>query len=151
MLSTAKKTARRRLDERLRSVNRSTLRPPPNGWIRAMRDALGMSGVQLAKRLGITKQSVVDLERSEVSGTIKLETLQKAAAELDCTLVYALVPNSSLEQAVWRQATKRASDALTRADQTMLLEDQRVTGADREQLIADYIQQHVRDRDLWDK
>jgi predicted DNA-binding mobile mystery protein A len=89
--------ARHRLDERLsplRPVDRYAV--PPKGWVRAIRDALGMTGVQLAKRLGISPQSADAMERSEASGAIKLETLRRAAEALDCTLVYALVPNKSL-------------------------------------------------------
>src|SRR3546814_3344955 len=93
--------ARARLDDRLRSL-RPTQRyaVPPRGWLRAIRDALGMSGRQLGKRLGITPQSVAELERSETLGTIQLKTLRRAAEALDCTLVYALVPNAFLAATV---------------------------------------------------
>ena len=92
------KRARASLDARI-----EPLRPaaqfvaPPKGWIRAIRDAIGMSGVQLARRMEMTPQSVVDMEKSEAAATIRLETLRKAANALDCTLVYALIPSTPLE------------------------------------------------------
>lgn len=144
--------ARMRLDERL-----ATLKPigryavPHKGWIRAIRDALGMSGRQLGKRMGITPQSVAELERSEALGTIRLQTLRRAAEALDCTLVYALVPNASLAEAVEARARKLALRELGRVSQSMALEDQAVHDADIEGRVRAYIEQALRDRDLWDE
>jgi predicted DNA-binding mobile mystery protein A len=64
--------------------------------MRAIRDAIGMSGVQLAKKLGVRPQTIEAFERSEATGAIQLKTLRRAAEALDCTLVYALVPKASL-------------------------------------------------------
>jgi predicted DNA-binding mobile mystery protein A len=150
MLSSAKRTARRRLDERLRPVEAATLQPPPKGWLRAIRDSLGMTAVQFGRRQGVTSQSIEDVEKSEAAGTIRLDTLRRTAAALDCTLVYALVPNRSLQETVERQARRKALAAFARVDQTMVLEDQQVANVDREELIAEYIEGHIRDRDLWD-
>ena len=43
-----------------------------------------MTGAQLGKRLGMTAQGIVSLERSEASGTIQLNTLRRAAEAMDC-------------------------------------------------------------------
>lgn len=151
MLSSAKQTARRRLDDKLKDFQPlRTIPRPPKGWLRAIREALGMPGVQFARRLGVSWQSMDDLEKSEAAGTIGLDTLRRAAAALDCTVVYAIVPNQSLEQSVNAQARRLAQTALSRVDQTMALEDQRVTNLDQDELVAAYIRDHVRDRDLWD-
>ncbi len=93
MKKSMRNKARVRLDERLLPLKpEDRFRVPPKGWIRAIRDAIGMTGVQFAKRLGVRPQSVDGLEKSEANGSIKLDTLRRAAEELDCTLVYALVP-----------------------------------------------------------
>lgn len=110
-----------------------------------------MSGTQFAHRLGVSWQSMDDLEKSEAAGTIGHATLRKAAEALDCTLVYALVPNRPLEEMVERRAKALAERALKRVDQTMALEDQRVVHVSKDELIADYISEHLRDRDLWDE
>ncbi len=151
MLNSSKRAARRRLDARLKLVDVDALRPPPKGWLRAIRDSLGMTAVQFGRRSGVASQSIEDVEKSEAAGTIRLDTLRRTAEALDCTLVYALIPNRSLEEMIARQARAKALAALSRVDQTMLLEDQRVSQADRDQLIADYIEEHIRDRDLWDE
>lgn len=147
-----RKTARQRLDKRL-----SPLKPenrfavPPKGWIRAIRDALGMSAHQLGIRLDVKPQSVADLEKSEAHGTIQLKTLRKAAAALDCTLVYGLVPNSSLEEAVQTRARALAVGELLAIGHSMDLEAQGLSIAERKIQIDDYIRDHIKERDLWDR
>jgi len=150
MLTAARRIARRRLDEKyVFTQSLRTLERPAKGWIKVIRDALGMTGAQFAKRLGIAWQSMDDLERSEAAGTIQLDKLRRAAEALDCTLVYAIIPNGSLEAMVEARARAIATAAIGRVDQTMALEDHRVTRDDNEHLIEDYIHQHIRDRDLW--
>ncbi len=153
MLTANNRTARRRLDEKLAALRPlANVATPPKGWLRAIRNSLGMSAIQFAHRLGVAaSQSIEDIERSEAAGTVRLDTLRRAAEALDCTLVYAIVPKRSLQSMAERQARNKALAALSRVDQTMLLEDQRVSQADLEELIADYIAQHITDRDLWKK
>ena len=142
--------ARKRLDERLLSLKPiEQYQVPPKGWVRAIRDALGMTGVQFAKRLGISPQSVDALEKSEATSTIKLETLRRAAEAMDCTLVYALVPNASLEGMVRTRARKIAMNDLARVAHTMKLEAQGTGDADLEARIEAYIRDTISDRDLW--
>lgn len=144
--------ARQRLDQRLltlKPVDRYAV--PPKGWIRAIREALGMTGVQFARRLGVSPQSADALERSEANASVKLETLRRAAEALDCTLVYALVPNTSLDSAVDGRARKIALRDLGQVAHTMKLEAQQTDDADLEARIDDYIRDSVRLRDLWNR
>jgi predicted DNA-binding mobile mystery protein A len=152
MKSPERKRARERLDERLarlKPVDR--FRPPPKGWVRAIRDALGMSGVQFARRLGVQPPSVIALEASEESGVIQLKTMRRAAEALDCTLVYALVPNESLEGAVRARARKIALRDLGRVAHTMRLEAQETKHGATDERVEAYIRDHVKERDLWDE
>ncbi len=103
---------------------------PPRGWIRAIREALGMTTAQLAGRLGIAQSSAVGLEKSEAARTITLETLGRAARALDCRLVYALVPREPLESLVRNRARKAANERLRTIRHSMRLEDQRVDDDD---------------------
>lgn len=150
MIDSKREIARRRLDERLSAFKpRNRFAVPSRGWIRAIRDALGMSANQLGIRLGMKPQSVANLEKSETHGTIQLKTLRKAAEALDCTLVYALVPNSSLENTVMTQGRKVASQELTRIEHSMDLEAQGLSQAERDTQIDDYARDHLSARDLW--
>jgi predicted DNA-binding mobile mystery protein A len=99
--------------------------PPPTGWIKAIRNAIGMSMLQLGKRLSITKQSVQDIERREKDGSISIKALREAARALDMQLVYGFVPNDgSLEALIDRKAKELAMQIVQRTSNSMKLEDQ---------------------------
>jgi predicted DNA-binding mobile mystery protein A len=101
--------SRAQLDERFRELGPADrYAAPVRGWIKAIREGLGMSTAQLAKRLGIKQPSLVELEQSEAKSTIELATLRRVAEAVDCTLVYALVPNKPLESAIRDRARARS-------------------------------------------
>jgi predicted DNA-binding mobile mystery protein A len=105
-----------------------TLAPPPVGWIKAIRNAVGMSMQQLGNRLSITKQSVQDIERREKDGSVTIKALREAARALDMQLVYGFVPNDgSLEALIDRKAKELATQIVMRTSNTMKLEDQENT------------------------
>lgn len=122
---------------------------PPKGWIRAIRDALGMSLRQLGDRLGMAAQSVSNIEESEANDAIQLKTLRRLAEALDCVVVYALVPKSSLTDMVDHRAREITLRALGRVSHSMALEDQKVD-RDLEARIQRYIDSAVANRNLWD-
>ena len=142
--------ARQRLDDRLHPLKpEDRFQPPPKGWVRAIRDAIGMTGSQLAARLGVRPQTIDAIEKSEAAGTIQLNTLRRAAEALDCTVDYALVPRTSLDGAVTRRARKIALRDLGRVAHTMKLEAQATGDTAPEARIEAYIRDQIRDRDLW--
>lgn len=101
---------------------------PPTGWLKAVRVSLGMSLQQLAEKLSITKQSVQEIELRENEGTITLKNLREAANALDMQLVYGLVPkDGSIEKLIDRKARELATRVVSRASNTMKLEDQENT------------------------
>ena len=122
---------------------------PARGWIRAIREALGMSSADLARRLGRTRQAVLQMERSEADGSIRFETLRRAASALDCTLVYALVPNTPLEESVDRRAREVAERNVQAVQQTMLLEDQLGGADERERLVGELAEQIKSSSRVW--
>lgn len=97
---------------------------PPHGWLRAVREALGMSAAALATRLGITAGAVTRLEQSEAADRIQLDTLRRAADALGCDLVYLLVPRRPLDAVVRDRARELARKQIAAVEQTMRLEDQ---------------------------
>ena len=101
-----------------------TLARPPRGWVRAVREALGMSTAALGARLGITAGAVTRLEQSEAADRIRLDTLRRAADALGCDLVYLLVPRRPLSAVVQERARELARSQVAAVEQTMLLEDQ---------------------------
>jgi predicted DNA-binding mobile mystery protein A len=149
--STRSAVARRSLDERFKKLPALTraLTRPTRGWVAAIRNALGMSYRQMASRLGVDPSAIGHLERSEHSGSVQLATLRRAAEALNCTLVYAFVPNESLETIVQNRMRDVARKQLHTVDHTMRLEHQSVSAQDVETQI-DLFAKQIPQRTLWD-
>lgn len=148
------KLRRRQLDKALGIT--ALLKDVPdykNGLIREIRLALAMTTSQLARRLGISQPAVSQLEASEQAGTISLNTLRRVADELDCRLVYALVPKRSLEEVVEEQARKAASKVVISVSHSMALEDESISIEEREQQVKELTIKMVSDAksDIWDE
>jgi predicted DNA-binding mobile mystery protein A len=125
MKSRFKDLKQRQLDTGLTSWRSAELPArPPSGWIKAIREALGMPAAHLAKRLGLVPSTVLRLETSEADDTITLASLRRVAAALNCELQYALVPQQSIAQTMEAQATKVARERMAALAHTMALEAQ---------------------------
>lgn len=123
--------ARKHLDKVLIPLRELAAAPrPPRGWVRAIRDALGMTSRQLAARMGLAQSTIAALEKGEAAETVTLKTLRQAAEALDCQLVYALVPRTTLEEAVRTRARALAEGRLARVNHTMRLENQALRDGD---------------------
>lgn len=119
--------SRSSLDRRFREFGPATkYQAPPRGWLKAIREALGMTTEQLAARLGVRQPTVVLAEQSEAKGTIALATLRRMAEALDCTLVYALVPNKPLETTIRERARAFLRRRRGPIEHSMSLENQAV-------------------------
>ena len=98
---------------------------PPAGWIYSIRQALGMSMRQLGNRMGITPQSVKEIEEREKNGTVTLRVLRQFGQSLNLKLVYGFIPSEgSLEKIIERRAWELAKEIVTRTSASMKLEDQ---------------------------
>jgi predicted DNA-binding mobile mystery protein A len=142
--------ARRQLDRKIASGDFSRLRArPQGGWVRSIRTALGMSGEALAVRLGVTRAAVSKLEHGEVIGGITIGKLDQIAIALDCTLVYALIPNSTLEDTVRRQARQVAAQQLGYAANAMALEDQAIDDEGQDDYLESRARHLLESADIW--
>ena len=97
---------------------------PSSGWLKAIREVLGIPAAQLAKRLDVVASTVSRLETSEADDTISLATLRRAAEALGCELRYALVPKQSLAGTLESRATALARQRMAAASHSMALEAQ---------------------------
>lgn len=106
---------------------------PRGGWVRAIREALGMTQIQLGTRASVSRQSVQSFEQAEAERRITLDSLDRLARALGCRLVYALVPEEgSLEGLRERQAQAVAEALLKPTDHSMKLEAQGVSTVERD-------------------
>ena len=124
---------------------------PKEGWIRTVRKALGMSGAQLARRLGVTRAAISNTEKAELVGGVTLKSMQQMAEGLGCRFVYAIVPEKQLEDILDAQARKKALDIVNRTNKHMALESQSLSSEQIEyeikRLQQDYLKEHF--TDLW--
>lgn len=114
----------KQLDRQLVEWQKLKSERPSKGWIHTIRNALGMTAQQLAKRLGVHRTRIVQLERAEIDDAVTLRSLRAAAKELGCELVYALVPQKLLQTTIEQKAKEVARKRVRSVAHTMLLEDQ---------------------------
>jgi len=153
MLPKYKLLARQQLDKTLSgyaAVKQNVI--PVKGWIRAIREALGMSGKQLASRLNVSQPRISRLEQDEVSGVVSLNTMRQAAEALDCVFIYAIVPRTTLEETVRAQARKVAEARAKRVSHSMLLEEQNLSVEEQRASFSDAVEALVREmpKELWE-
>ena len=127
---------------------------PRSGWIRAIRESLGISIRQLAGFLGINQGNVSRLEQREIKKKITLETIHRVAEAMDCKFIYAIVPKDTfpnLDAIVSQQANRLAQEILTQVEHTMRLERQG-TGVNKQEKknLSEKLKQTVDPR-IWDK
>jgi predicted DNA-binding mobile mystery protein A len=126
---------------------------PEKGWIRLIREAIGMSIGSLARKVGIDPSRISRLESAEIQGDLKLSSLKKIADALDMRFVYGFVPKSSLEDMVYTQAKKNAIERMGKVNHTMRLEGQELSTDEKEKVLNDLIQKILieQPKDFWDK
>lgn len=110
--------------QRLRDLPIESKTPPRAGWIRAIRNALGMSGGYLARRMNISQPGQSKYEKRERDKSITLQTLQKVADALDAEFIYAIVPRKPIRQTLQEKATEKARERIRPLAHSMNLEDQ---------------------------
>jgi predicted DNA-binding mobile mystery protein A len=153
MLPKHKLIARQQLDKTVSGYAAVKLiSPPAKGWVRAIREALGMSGTQLASRLKVSQPRIPRLEQDEVSGAVSLKTMRLAAEAMDCVFVYAIVPRTTLEENVRVQARKVAEARMQRVSHSMLLEAQSLSVEEQRASLDAAVEELVRDmpKELWE-
>lgn len=113
------------LDRKIKAFSKLDSSTMSRGWVYATRSTIGMSLAQLGKKMGITAQSVKEIEQREQAGTISLKTLNDVAHALNLKLVYGFsAPGKSLEKMIELRARDLAEKIILRTHQTMQLEDQ---------------------------
>lgn len=154
MRSKERATARRQLDKRFIMLqNMPLFARPQHGWLKAIREALGMTTTQLAERLGVVQSRAVAIEQAEIKGAITLSSLEKAAQAMDCRLIYALVPKKPLDELVTERATHLAKKRLESTRHSMALEAQSVDPLDEDEQLKDMVQRLLEKAgsELWKK
>ena len=146
--------ARIQLDSSLeRFSNLRKIPRPAGGWLRGIREALGMSGKQFARRLGVSPPRITALEQSERSGAVTIKSMQQAADALDCVFICAVLPRESLEKTIRKRAEALAHDRIKRVHHSMLLEAQQLTANEQQSVFKDEVERLMREmpKELWEE
>jgi predicted DNA-binding mobile mystery protein A len=101
--------ARHDLDGYLKIYQSSRIRREKWGWLRGVRQALGMRVAEVAAQMKVGKSEVFRLEMAEVRDTITLKKLRAVAKAMRCEVVYAVVPvRGTLEEIAEELEEERA-------------------------------------------
>ena len=111
------------------AASNAGLGTPPEGWLRTVRKALGMSGAELARKMSVTRARIAQAEQAELTGGVTLKSMQTTAQAMGCRFVYAIVPSSGrIEDIITAQARKKAMALVGTASKHMALESQALPG-----------------------
>lgn len=118
-----------------------------SSWINTVREAIGMTAIQLANRLGITQPRISKMEMNEEN--LKISTMKKIAQALNCDFVYYFKPQNSFQGIVENQARKKAREILQQVNLNMALENQSIV---TDEVIEDLVQELIyKDtKKIWD-
>jgi predicted DNA-binding mobile mystery protein A len=129
--------ALKHLDEQLAPWRALPYLRPRAGWLRAIREALGMTVRQFAKAVGVAPSTAQAAERAEAKGDITLSTLTRYAEALGCEVRYTLVPKKPLQEVLEARAEAIARAEVTAVHHSMALEEQATSKQQVEQQIAE--------------
>lgn len=110
-----------------------------------------MTRTQLAHRLGVSRQSVAEIEQREIDRTITLRSLERAAVALDCRLIYAIVPRKEIPALIADRARQIAIERIQRVAHSMQLEAQGVDADETQHLVDELAAEFLAGplRELW--
>ena len=116
----------------LDTLNDARQTPRPTlGWLRAVREALGISQEQIAKTMQLAQQNIAAFEKAEASDRITLQNLRRVAEAMGCELVYAIVPKEgSFKDLADRRTRNEVTKRVRSVHRSMALEDQASSSED---------------------
>ena len=131
-----KKILRRSYQKKFDLFRKAIIARPQQGWLKTIREFLGMTTTQLAKRLEISQPRIVAMEKNERN--VKISTMERIADVLNCDFSYAFVPRENIDDIIYNQAKKKALKILDKVNKNMGLENQLVKTDD---LLKDIIEE----------
>lgn len=143
-----KKILRRSYQKKFDVLKKAIIERPQQGWLKTIREFLGMTTTQLAKKIDVAQPRVINLEKNEKN--TKISTMERIADALNCDFVYAFVPRENIDDIIYNQAKKKALKILGKVNANMGLENQ-LTNSDElvEDLIKDLLNGNI--SRIWDE
>lgn len=143
-----KKLLRRSYQKKFNALKSAIIERPPQGWLKTIREFLGMTTTQLAKKINVAQPRVINLEKNEKN--TKISTMERIADALNCDFVYAFIPRENIDNIIYNQAKKKAIKILSKVHINMSLENQLT---DSDELVEDIINDLLDDNisRIWDE
>ncbi|OFX58811.1 MAG: XRE family transcriptional regulator [Bacteroidetes bacterium GWA2_30_7] len=142
------------LDKKIEQLHKiDNLIIPSEGWVYSIRTAMKMTLRQLGNRVGITAQSIKEIETREKSKTISIKTLTEVAKAFDMKFVYGFIPKEkNIEKIIEKKAYEIAEKIVFRTSKTMQLEAQENSRARINKAIKNRAEEIKREmpKYLWD-
>ena len=79
------------------SENQDILARPEKGWFRMMRKILGMTGLQVAQKIGVSQPRIMEIEKAEINDSTTLKTMRAVAEAMNCRFEYVFVPRKPVD------------------------------------------------------
>ncbi|HRY85500.1 MAG TPA: helix-turn-helix domain-containing protein, partial [Candidatus Omnitrophota bacterium] len=124
---------------------------PIGQQVRLIREALGMTQAQLARRCGIRQSMIAKIE-SDLDLDLRLSTMRKLARGLDCRLLDRLVPDEAIEKVLDQKSLEAAKKLVGLSKSTAGLEKQMPDDRYIELQVRE-MQQRIREKrasSMWD-
>lgn len=143
-----KKLLRRSYQKKFNALKKVIIERPPQGWLKTIREFLGMTTTQLARKINVAQPRVINLEKNEKN--TKISTMERIADALNCDFVYAFIPRENIDDIIYNQARKKALKILNKVHTNMSLENQLT---DSDELVEDIIKDLLDDNisRIWDE
>ena len=146
----SKTILRRNYQKKFDALKKVMIEVPPQGWLKTIREFLGMTTTQLAKRIGVSQPRVFAMEKNEKN--IKISTMERIADALDCDFIYAIVPREKFDDIIYKQAQKKAKKILTKFNKNTELKNQLAEKDVLDTILKDIVKDllYKNARKLWD-
>lgn len=118
--------------------------------VKMIRKAMGLSSSELGSKAGISQGRVIQIEKAELTGEVKISTLQQVGSSMGLKLVYGFVPESSYEELLNSQAQKKVNERINQVDHLLVLHKKRLNKDEKEMLKAKYLSEYLaKPRQIW--
>jgi predicted DNA-binding mobile mystery protein A len=126
-------------------------RQSSEGWIKLMRQAFGMSGAQLGRKMGVTRALISNTEKAETEGRVTIKKMQEFANAMDCEFVYCMIPRGDIQSILKQRAVQKAQAIALRTNKHMGLEGQALSNKNVEIEIERLATEFLKNEssDLW--
>ncbi len=103
-------------DEEIRGAIQLPRTDCKQNWLKLCREGQWLTLEEMGRRLKITRDGYHKLESKEATGKITIENLRKAAAAMDCELIYCVRPKSRrlFSEILWKDTVPKAFEIYKR-------------------------------------